>query len=128
MNTAISLRLVALSGFCAVALGAFGSHGLRGRLTSDMLDVFQTAVSYQFYHSLAWLAVILLGLQQPSRWLRLSGNCFGLGILLFCGSLYILSLSGIRWLGAVTPLGGLTFLAGWLMLGLAACRFSASKQ
>ena len=128
MNTAVSLRLVALSGFSAVALGAFGSHGLRARLTPDMLDVFQTAISYQFYHSLAWLAVVLLSLQQPSRWLRLGGLCFGAGILLFCGSLYILALSGMRWLGAITPLGGLAFLAGWLFLGLAASRFSALKQ
>jgi uncharacterized membrane protein YgdD (TMEM256/DUF423 family) len=128
MSTAISLRLVALSGFSAVALGAFGSHGLRDRLAPDMLDVFQTAVSYQFYHSLAWLAVVLLSLQQPSRVLRLSGICFGAGVLLFCGSLYILALSDIRWLGVITPLGGLAFLAGWLMLGLAASRFSALKQ
>jgi uncharacterized membrane protein YgdD (TMEM256/DUF423 family) len=124
----MSLRLVALSGFSAVALGAFGSHGLRGRLTPDMLDVFQSAVSYQFYHSLAWLAVVLLGLHCPSRWLRLSGSCFGIGILLFCGSLYVLALSGIHWLGAVTPLGGLAFLAGWLLLGLAASRIASLKQ
>ncbi|WP_020679481.1 DUF423 domain-containing protein [Marinobacterium rhizophilum] len=128
MNTAINLRLVALSGFCAVALGAFGSHGLRERLTPHMLDVFETAVSYQFYHSLAWLAVVLLSVHRPSRWLHLSGICFGLGILLFCGSLYILALSGIHWLGAITPLGGLAFMAGWLLLGLATRQITFIKQ
>lgn len=120
MNPAMQLRLAACSGFVAVALGAFGAHGLRGRLAPALFDVYQTAVQYQFYHSLAWLLVAVLGLSAPSARLRFSGICFGAGILLFSGSLYVLALSGIHWLGAVTPLGGVGFLLGWLLLAAAA--------
>ncbi|MFC6670424.1 sulfur carrier protein ThiS [Marinobacterium aestuariivivens] len=106
MNTATHLRLAALSGFVAVAIGAFAAHGLKGRLPPAMFDVLQTAVQYQFYHSLAWLLVLVLALRSaPSLWLRLSARCFGAGILLFSGSLYVLALGGIHRFGMVTPLG-----------------------
>lgn len=121
MNPAIHLRLAACSGFVSVALGAFAAHGLKGQLAPAMLEVFQTAVQYQFYHSLAWLLVAVLGLRAGAlKRLRFSGFCFATGILLFCGSLYVLALSGIHWLGAVTPLGGVAFLLGWLLLATAA--------
>lgn len=120
------LLIAALNGFIAVALGAFGAHGLKQRLSTDMLAVYQTGVQYHFYHTFALLAVALLMLQMPltnlsvSNALRWSGILFVTGIIIFSGSLYVLSLSGIRWLGAITPLGGLAFLAGWLMLARAA--------
>lgn len=121
LKPAIHLRLAACSGFFAVALGAFGAHGLKARLGPEMLGIFQTAVQYQFYHSLAWLLVAVLALRGPvATALRLSGYCFGAGILLFSGSLYVLALSGAHWLGAVTPLGGIAFLLGWLSLAVAA--------
>jgi uncharacterized membrane protein YgdD (TMEM256/DUF423 family) len=112
------LCIAAVSGFLAVALGAFGSHALRGRLDDYALSVFQTAVQYHFFHTFALLAVALLcrGEPSPSRWLIGSGTAFVAGLLIFCGSLYLLSITGQRWLGAVTPIGGLGFLAGWLSL------------
>ena len=115
----------ALSGFLAVAAGAFGAHALRARLTADMLDVFQTGAQYQMYHALALLAVgILLGRfsVDGSAWLVWSGWLFIAGTVLFSGSLYALSLTGVTWLGAITPLGGLGFLAGWLLLAIGILR------
>ncbi len=117
------LFVAALSGFLAVALGAFGAHGLKARLSEDMMAVYQTAVQYHFYHTLALLAVAVLlagGLQSAA--LRASGWLFAAGIVVFSGSLYALALSGVRVLGAVTPLGGLLFLAGWVALAAAAYR------
>ncbi len=117
------LFIAALSGFLAVALGAFGAHGLKARLSEDMMAVYQTAVQYHFYHTLALLAVAVLlagGLQSAA--LRASGWLFAAGIVVFSGSLYALALSGMRVLGAVTPLGGLLFLAGWVALAAAAYR------
>jgi uncharacterized membrane protein YgdD (TMEM256/DUF423 family) len=108
----------------AVAFGAFGAHALKGRLDDYALGVFQTAVQYHFYHSLALLVVGVLALSQAhSGLLRSSGWLFMLGIILFSGSLYCLSLTGIKWLGAVTPLGGLAFIAGWACLAAAAWKF-----
>jgi uncharacterized membrane protein YgdD (TMEM256/DUF423 family) len=97
----------------AVAAGAFGAHALRGRLEPDMLAVFETAVRYQMYHALALLAVAWGTTRWPDGSAALAGGLFVAGIVLFSGSLYVLALSGMRWLGAVTPLGGLCFLAGW---------------
>lgn len=115
------LVIAALSGFLAVALGAFGAHGLKQRLTADMLAVYQTGVQYHFYHTFALLIVALLALHMPaSNALRWSGLLFIVGIVVFSGSLYVLSLSGVRWLGAITPLGGVAFMAGWLLLARAA--------
>ncbi|PPE73877.1 DUF423 domain-containing protein [Solimonas fluminis] len=117
MSSKLWLALGAAYGFFAVALGAFGAHALKERLTPDLLAVWRTAVEYHFYHALALLAVGLLARQlQPSGALTAAGVCFALGVLLFSGSLYALALSGVRVLGAVTPFGGLLFLAGWACL------------
>ncbi len=102
-----------LSGFFAVALGAFGAHGLRNQVSPSMLDVWQTAVLYQMFHSLALLAVVIFWLRQNSRCLRFAAIFFGLGMAVFSGSLYGLVLSGITQLGMITPLGGVMLLAGW---------------
>ena len=111
------ISLGALSGLLAVAFGAFGAHALRGRLDDYAMGVFETAVQYHFYHTLALMVVGLLALHQPHTFLlRSSGWLFLLGLVLFSGSLYGLSLTGIKWLGAVTPLGGLAFIAGWACL------------
>ena len=100
----------------AVAAGAFGAHGLRDRLTPDMLAIFETAVRYQMYHALALLAVAWAATRWPDSSAVLAGWCFVAGIVVFSGSLYVLALTGVRWLGAITPLGGLAFLAGWALL------------
>jgi uncharacterized membrane protein YgdD (TMEM256/DUF423 family) len=111
------ITLASLSGMLAVMFGAFGAHALKGRLDDYALGVFQTAVQYHFYHSLALLAVGILALSQPqTALLKSSGWLFLIGILVFSGSLYLLSITGMRWLGAVTPLGGLAFIAGWACL------------
>ena len=113
----VFITLASLSGMLAVMLGAFGAHALKGRLDDYALGIFQTAVQYHFYHSFALLAVGILALSQPqTALLKSSGWLFLLGILVFSGSLYLLSLTGVRWLGAVTPLGGLAFIAGWACL------------
>lgn len=114
------ISLASVSGLLAVAFGAFGAHALRGRLDDYAMGVFETAVQYHFYHSLALLAVGVLALSQPqTALLKSSGWLFLLGLLVFSGSLYILSLTGIKWLGAITPLGGLAFIAGWGCLAAA---------
>jgi uncharacterized membrane protein YgdD (TMEM256/DUF423 family) len=114
------LLLGAVSGFLAVALGAFGAHGLRARLAPEMLAVFETGVRYHMYHSLA-LVLTALVMGRMAGWLiATAGWCFVAGILLFSGSLYALALSGVTILGAITPLGGLAFLAGWACLAIAA--------
>ncbi|MBL6750014.1 MAG: DUF423 domain-containing protein [Nevskia sp.] len=116
------LALGGASGFLAVAFGAFGAHVLRARLGADALAIYRTAVEYHFYHALALLGVGLWALLRPAPALSVAGSCFAAGTLLFSGSLYALALSGERWLGAVTPLGGLLFLAGWASVVLAALR------
>ncbi|MCB1700311.1 MAG: DUF423 domain-containing protein [Pseudomonadales bacterium] len=114
------ITLASLSGMFAVGFGAFGAHALKNRLDDYALGVFQTAVQYHFYHSLALLAVGVIALSHPqSALLRSSGWLFIVGIVIFSGSLYLLSISGLRWLGAVTPLGGLAFIAGWGCLAAA---------
>ena len=114
------LLLGAIFGFLGVGLGAFGAHGLRGRLSPEMLAVFETGVRYQMYHALA-LILVAIAMARFSGWLvPAAGWCFVAGILLFSGSLYALALSGVTVLGAITPLGGLAFLAGWAFLAVAA--------
>lgn len=106
-----------IHGFLAVALGAFAAHGLKGKLSEYSLSIFQTGVHYQAIHALALLAVaLLLKLTPATSALAWSGWCFFFGILIFSGSLFALSLSGIKVLGAITPIGGVLFLAGWLLL------------
>lgn len=117
----ITFIFAALSGFFAVALGAFAAHGLKGQLEPNLLGSFQTGVSYQMYHSLALLGIALWLQRETSLWLKISCGCFMMGIVFFSGSLYGLALSGPLWLGPITPIGGLLFLLGWLALAAAAC-------
>jgi uncharacterized membrane protein YgdD (TMEM256/DUF423 family) len=112
--------LGALSGLISVAAGAFGAHALRARLTPEYLAVFETGARYQMYHALGLLAVAWAVSRWPGTLPTWAGWLFVAGTVLFCGSLYALALTGARWLGAVTPLGGVAFLAGWLCLVLAA--------
>ena len=121
----VLLLLAALFGFTGVGLGAFAAHGLKGQLSAEYLAVFQTGVHYQMLHALALLALAALWQRLGGRLLTAAGVCFCVGILLFSGSLYALTLSGISALGMITPAGGLTFLAGWFCLGLAAWRLPA---
>ena len=114
--------LGSLSAFLCVALGAFASHGLKGRLSPELLSTFEIGVRYQMYHALALLAVTWAHTRWPGAVLTAGGWLFVAGTLLFSGSLYLLSLTGARWLGAITPFGGLALLAGWLCLLLAALR------
>jgi uncharacterized membrane protein YgdD (TMEM256/DUF423 family) len=107
------LLIGAVCGFLAVAFGAFAAHGLKPVLSAGLLEVFQTGVEYQAMHSLALLVIGLLGHQGRSAALNLAGWAFAFGILVFCGSLYLLALTDIRWLGAITPIGGTAFLVGW---------------
>jgi len=111
-----------LAGFLGVALGAFGAHALKARLGADMLGTFEVGVRYQMYHALALLAVGLAQTRWPGAVLTGSGWLFVTGTVLFSGSLYLLSVTGARWLGAVTPIGGLALLAGWLCLAWAVWR------
>ncbi|SCY87364.1 MULTISPECIES: DUF423 domain-containing protein [unclassified Pseudomonas] len=116
------LMLAAFFGFTGVALGAFAAHGLKNRLSADYLAIFHTGVTYQLVHTLALLGVALLATHIPGRVVTWAGISFVVGILLFSGSLYLLTLTGISKLGIITPLGGVAFLIGWLCLGLAAWR------
>ena len=114
------LLIGALAGCLGVGLGAFGAHGLRGRLAPEMLAVFETAVRYQLYHALALVALAALMMRLNGWLVVVAGWCFVAGIVLFSGSLYALALTGNRMLGAITPLGGLAFLVGWAALAAAA--------
>lgn len=114
--------LGALSAAVAVAAGAFGAHALKGHLSPDDLAIFETGARYQMYHALALLAVAWAATRWPGGAVSTAGWLFVVGTLLFSGSLYALALTGVRWLGAVTPLGGLAFLAGWVCLAIGAWR------
>jgi uncharacterized membrane protein YgdD (TMEM256/DUF423 family) len=116
------LMLAAFFGFTGVALGAFAAHGLKDRLSAEYLAIFHTGVMYQLVHALALLAVALLAVQIPGRLMTWAGISFVVGIVLFSGSLYLLTLTGVTRLGIITPFGGLAFLVGWLLLGMAAWR------
>jgi uncharacterized membrane protein YgdD (TMEM256/DUF423 family) len=116
-------RLGCAFGFLGVAAGAFGAHALRARVTAELLAVFETGARYQMYHALALLLVAIVAARATSRAARAAraaGWLFAAGIVVFSGSLYLLALTGVRILGAITPLGGLCFLAGWIALALAA--------
>lgn len=117
------LMIAAISGFFAVVIGAFAAHGLKQILASEAIDVVKTGVQYQMYHALALLMVALWLSHKPdARGLKAGGLAFILGSLLFSGSLYALALGAPRWLGPITPLGGLCFLIGWALLLVAAWR------
>lgn len=113
----------AFSAMLAVLLGAFGAHALRARIGPDLMAVFQTGNQYHFYHSLGLMLVGLLAVQLPgSALVKWSGWTMLAGLLIFSGSLYLLSLTGMRWLGAITPIGGTAFILAWALLGLAVAR------
>ena len=116
------LMLAAFFGFTGVALGAFAAHGLKNRLTPEYLTIFHTGVTYQLVHTLALFGVALLATQIQGRLVTWAGVSFTVGIVLFAGSLYLLTMTGISKLGIITPFGGLAFLIGWVCLGLAAWR------
>lgn len=118
----IWVRLGAVLMFLGVALGAFGAHALRSRLSADMLQVFETGVRYHFYHSLALFAVGWLAETHPSPWVSAAGAAFAIGVFVFSGSLYVLAVSGVKGWGAITPLGGLAFLVGWALLAVGSFR------
>ena len=123
----VFLTIGAVSALLAVAAGAFGAHALRDRLAESLLDVFETGARYHMYHALALVAVGL-ALQRvtdgASTWLVAAGWLFLAGTALFSGSLYLLALTGTRWLGAITPLGGVAFIAGWAALAFGVWRSS----
>lgn len=112
----IFLALGAVAGLTGVLLGAFAAHGLKAKLEPNLLAAFHTGVEYQFYHAFALLAVGMLLQQSTQRPWIWAGGAFAVGIVLFSGSLYVLALTGTRGLGAITPIGGASFTAGWLLL------------
>jgi len=105
-----------ISAFLAVALGAFAAHGLKGKLEPEMFNIFEVGARYQMYHALALLAVSWASSRWPGASINAAGWLFILGTIIFSGSLYLLSLGGPRWLGIITPIGGLAFLIGWVLL------------
>ncbi len=115
----VFLSLGSIGGALAVMIGAFGAHGLKGKLSEEMLAIYKTGVEYHFYHTLALLVIGLVAMHFKSALLTASGWSMLVGIILFSGSLYALSISGIRVLGAITPIGGLFFIVGWVLLATA---------
>ena len=103
----------------AVAIGAFGAHGLKSHLSAEMIQIYKTGVEYHFYHALGLLLIGVLSISMSSGLLNWSAVLLAVGIILFSGSLYVLAITGIKWLGAITPLGGLSFIAGWVLLFVA---------
>ncbi|NYT59170.1 DUF423 domain-containing protein [Alcaligenaceae bacterium] len=114
--------VAALTLLVGVGAGAFGAHGLKRMITPDMLSVWQTAVLYQLIHGLGMLVIAALGTRMGTPLLSLSGSVMFAGILIFSGSLYTLVLTNTKWLGAITPIGGLAFLIAWAMVAIAAYR------
>jgi uncharacterized membrane protein YgdD (TMEM256/DUF423 family) len=110
------LTIAAISGLLAVALGAFGAHALKKMISPEMLEVYKTGVQYQFYHTFALLAVGVLMQFNTSKSLKWSGYLFVVGILLFSGSLYVMTITGIKGLGIITPFGGTVWIAAWFLL------------
>lgn len=126
--TRIFFLLGGIFAFLAVGAGAFGAHGLRSRLTPELLAVFETAARYQMYHALGLFVAAWAAARWRGSAAVVAGWLFVFGIVVFSGSLYVLALSGIRWLGAITPVGGLGFLGGWLALGAAAWRGEDAQE
>ncbi|MBK6283380.1 MAG: DUF423 domain-containing protein [Draconibacterium sp.] len=100
----------------AVAIGAFGAHGLKSHISVEMMQIYKTGVEYHFYHALGLLFIGVLSVSYPSGLLNWSAIMLAVGIILFSGSLYVLAITGINWLGVITPFGGLCFIAGWVLL------------
>lgn len=114
------VRLAATLGASGVALGAFGAHALKARLPPDLLAIYHTGVDYHLLHALALVGLAALAPHVDARRARLAGLAMSAGVLIFSGSLYVLALSGQRWLGAITPIGGVAFIVGWVLLFTAA--------
>ncbi len=123
----VVLTVAAISGLLAVILGAFGAHVMKGIISPEMLEVYKTGVQYQFYHTFALLAVGILMNFNPSKTLKWSAYLFMTGILLFSGSLYVLAISGVKVLGIITPFGGITWIAAWILLFVQCSKLTASK-
>ncbi|MFD0716432.1 DUF423 domain-containing protein [Paenibacillus sp. GCM10027626] len=118
----------AIHALLAVALGAFGAHGLKGKITDDMLAVFETGVRYHMYHAIGLIVIGLLIERMAScKGLRWAGILMHIGIFLFSGSLYALSLTDLKWFGPITPFGGVAFIAAWAFTALAILRTSKGK-
>jgi uncharacterized membrane protein YgdD (TMEM256/DUF423 family) len=117
------LLMASLFGGLAVALGAFGAHALESRMSAELLSTYEVGVRYHFYHALALLGVVAVISRWPEAGAAVwAGWLFVAGIVIFSGSLYILAFTGIRWLGAITPIGGVAFIAGWLCLAWVALK------
>jgi uncharacterized membrane protein YgdD (TMEM256/DUF423 family) len=117
------LVIAALAGMIAVLLGAFGAHALRARLSPEMLSVYQTGVQYHFWHALALLALALTLAHFPAaQGLKWAGGLMLAGILIFSGSLYVLALTGMRWVGAITPIGGIALILAWALFAATVAR------
>ena len=120
MNAKACIAVAGLSGFLAVVLGAVGAHALKARADETTMALYHTANSYHFYHTLALFGVGVLAQTRGSLWLKLSAGCFVVGMLLFCGSLYLLALTGLH--AMLAPFGGVLLMLGWLLLGIGALR------
>jgi len=121
------LTIAAISGLLAVVLGAFGAHALKKMISPEMLEVYKTGVQYQFYHTFALLAVGILMHFNTSKALKWSGYLFVVGILLFSGSLYVMTITGIKALGIITPFGGTVWIAAWFLLMIHCSKLTNSK-
>lgn len=120
--------VTAISGFMAVALGAFGTHALQAIAPPEMLAVWQTAMQYQMFHALILMCIVIAGSRTPNNVLCVAGWMFVVGTVLFSGSLYTLVITGIKALGMITPIGGVLFLGGWLVLAFAMVKFVTAEQ
>jgi len=114
--------LAGVIGLVGVMAGTFGAHGLKGRLSPEMLEIFETGVRYHLFHALGLLGVAAVELRIGGRPLRAAGWAFALGVALFSGSLYVLALTGQKWLGMIAPIGGLAFMVGWLLVAVSGWR------
>ncbi|MCP1339669.1 DUF423 domain-containing protein [Idiomarina sp. M1R2S28] len=123
----IFLIVAAILGGTGVMLGAFASHGLKSKLSESLLSAFETGVTYQFYHALALFALALWLKQSQSVWFVASGYLWLAGVVLFSGSLYALALTGVKWFGPITPIGGVLFIAGWVSLLVGAMKLGAGS-
>lgn len=116
------LFFAAINGFLVVALGAFGAHALEGRINVVMLGVYETAVQYQMFHTIAFLGIQVLARELDLSACRIIARLFIAGVALFSGSLYLLAITSVTWLGMITPIGGLLLLAGWFQLARVCCK------
>jgi uncharacterized membrane protein YgdD (TMEM256/DUF423 family) len=120
------LILGCINAATAVSMGAFGAHSLKNRITEDMLLVFQTAVQYHFYHSLGLMIIGVLTIHlKPEKYIKIAGWMMFIGIILFSGSLYTLSTTSMRWVGFITPIGGIAFIVSWVFIAIAAWKRSS---